>query len=63
MQADMPHAITTVASVGTSVPTGLQTWITYQTHQPHQTAQGSPETTRLRLCHSYSGNYHHSHPP
>lgn len=29
--------------IGTYVPSGLQTWITYQTHQPHQTAQGRPE--------------------
>ncbi|HOJ97126.1 MAG TPA: hypothetical protein PK024_09870 [Methanospirillum sp.] len=27
--------------IGTEVPSGLHTWITYQTHQPHQTAQGS----------------------
>ncbi|PWR70767.1 hypothetical protein DLD82_14825 [Methanospirillum stamsii] len=39
----MPHAITTVASGWTIVPSGLHTWITYQTHQPHQTAQGRPD--------------------
>nr|WP_319538460.1 hypothetical protein [uncultured Methanospirillum sp.] len=35
-----PVSITTVASGGsTHGPPGLHSWITYQTHQPHQTAR------------------------